>query len=54
MEGNNSTTNNIIGSRTVSRAAILMCTSRSREEEKELKQQFHRQRWSDGHPWLRQ
>ncbi len=40
MEGNNSTTNNIIGSRTVSRAAILMCTSRSREEEKELKQQF--------------
>ena len=40
MEQTNSSTNNIIGSRTVSRAAILMCTSRSREEEKELKQQF--------------
>ncbi len=32
--------NNIIGSRTVSRAAVLMCTSRSREEEKELKAQL--------------
>ena len=40
MDGLNSSTNNIIGSRTVSRAAVLMCTSRSREEEKELKQQF--------------
>lgn len=40
MEQTNSSTNNIIGSRTVSRAAILMCTSRSRDEEKELKQQF--------------
>ena len=40
MDGNISSTNNIIGSRTVSRAAVLMCTSRSREEEKELKQQF--------------
>lgn len=40
MEGMNNTTNNIIGSRTVSRAAVLMCISRSREEEKELKQQF--------------
>ena len=39
MEQANST-NNIIGSRTVSRAAILMCTSRSRDEEKALKQQF--------------
>ncbi len=40
MEQTNSSTNNIIGSRTVSRAAILMCTSRSRDEEKDLKQQF--------------
>ena len=40
MDGMNSSTNNIIGSRTVSRAAVLMCTSRSRDEEKELKQQF--------------
>jgi len=39
MDGYN-TTGNIVGSRTVSRAAILMCTSRSRDEEKELKQQF--------------
>lgn len=31
---------NIIGSRIVSRAAVLMCVSRSRDEEKELKQQF--------------
>ncbi len=31
---------NIIGSRVVSRAAVLMCVSRSRDEEKELKQQF--------------
>ena len=30
--------NNINGSRTVSRAALLMCLSRSREEEKEIKQ----------------
>ncbi len=35
-----SSTSNITGSRTVSRAAVLMCTSRSRDEEKELKQQF--------------
>ena len=40
MDQINSSTNNIIGSRTVSRAAVLMCTSRSRDEEKELKQQF--------------
>ena len=42
MEATNSSTNNnnIIGSRTVSRAAVLMCTSRSREEEKELKAQL--------------
>jgi len=32
--------NNINGSRTVSRAALLMCLSRSREEEKEIKQQL--------------
>ncbi len=31
---------NISGSRTVSRAAILMCTSRDREEERTLKQQL--------------
>ncbi len=36
MESNIST-NNIIGSRTVSRAAVLMCISTSRDEEKELK-----------------
>ena len=42
MDGADSTTsiNNIIGSRTVARAAVLMCTSRSRDEERELKQQL--------------
>lgn len=32
--------NNISGSRTVSRAAILMCMSRSRDEERQLKEGF--------------
>ena len=32
--------NNISGSKTVSRAAIIMCLTRSREEEREMKQQF--------------
>jgi hypothetical protein len=32
--------NNLMGSRIVSRAAVLMCVSRSRDEERELKQQF--------------
>ena len=40
MDEFNTSTGNILGSRTVSRAAVLMCVSRSRDEEKELKQQF--------------
>ena len=35
--------NNISGSKTVSRAAIIMCLTRSREEEREMKQQFARE-----------
>ena len=40
MDGSGNGVDNITGSRTVSRAAILMCMSRTREEEKELKQQL--------------
>lgn len=40
MDMSNSTSGNSVGSRMVSRAAVLMCTSRNRDEEKELKQQF--------------
>ena len=39
MDYNNNAAN-MPGSRMVSRAAVLMCTSRNRDEEKELKQQF--------------
>ena len=40
MDGYNNNPANQVGSRMVSRAAVLMCTTRSRDEEKELKQQF--------------